>query len=87
MSKSLSAVHVERKMDDREVGAFHIDKLGKRFGAWHKRNLLKVTSDTQAKFGVGRTYNVGSNDAKRARRYELEFVVSCCGRKLKNCRC
>lgn len=79
MSKSVSAVRVERPMTEKEQADFHLRKLGEPFGAWHKRKLGNLSR------GWGAPFNRGSNRAKRARRAKLERRCSC-GRKLKNCK-
>ena len=76
-SKSLSAVAVSRPMSAADAAVFHLQKLGKPFGAWHKRK------------GPGRSYggvpfNIGRNRKKRSRRARLNSLCVC-GRKLKNC--
>ena len=81
MSKSVSAICVSCPMNKAEAAVFHLHVLGKPFGAWHKPRRV---SEVQAKFGVGRPFNVGSNAKKRARRARLERLCPC-GRKLKNC--
>lgn len=86
MSKSVSAVTVVRKMTPKEADEFHIQKCGQRFSRWHKRRLSKSTSALQEKYGPGRTFNVGSKAARRARRAKLELLCVC-GCKVKNCRC